>query len=411
MADEAKVFVSSVEFIDELIDDGFDSGVAIVVIEGIVTGEGAALVHRGSPATDEDHSGVVGGLYAAEREVRIDLSAGAGSLAGPGVREGGLGGGGGDVNSQAGIFQGLASFAVFAVIKILAICDDEEHWQSLCAEDSSQFERLQFGRGGCGAIFAAAGGGFPEDRQAEHRLDSLIERFCEQTGPFRAPTDNGSPNAPPLRQEFQKYFNMPPNRLSGEVTGWIQRVRAGDSSAVQHLWNDYFQRMVQAARLRLQGASRGAADEEDVALSAFNSFCLGAQAGRFPQLLDSQSLWPLLLVITANKSVDLIRQNNRQRRGGGLERLSGEALAEALSGLMSREPGPEFTAELTDQLGQLLKGLDASGDPLLRQIALFKLEGFGNDEIAARVGCVRRSVERKLQVIARLWEQSEGDGE
>jgi hypothetical protein len=30
-------------------------------------------------------------------------------------------------------------------------------------------------------------------------------------------------------------------------------------------------------------------------------------------LLDSQSLWPLLLVITANKSVDLIRQNNRQR--------------------------------------------------------------------------------------------------
>lgn len=204
---------------------------------------------------------------------------------------------------------------------------------------------------------------------------------------------------------------MPSNRLSGEVTGWIQRVRAGDSSAVQHLWNGYFQRMVLAARQRLQGASRGVADEEDVALSAFNSFCLGARAGRFPQLLDSQSLWPLLLVITANKSVDLIRQNNRQRRGGGLERLSGEALAEALSGLMSREPSPEFTAELTDQLGQLLKQLDGSGDPLLRQIALFKLEGLGNDEIANRVGCVRRSVERKLQVIARLWDQSEGDSE
>lgn len=204
---------------------------------------------------------------------------------------------------------------------------------------------------------------------------------------------------------------MPSNRLSGEVTGWIQRVRAGDSSAVQHLWNGYFQRMVLAARQRLQGASTGVADEEDVALSAFNSFCLGARAGRFPQLLDSQSLWPLLLVITANKSVDLIRQNNRQRRGGGLERLSGEALAEALSGLMSREPSPEFTAELTDQLGQLLKQLDGSGDPLLRQIALFKLEGLGNDEIANRVGCVRRSVERKLQVIARLWDQSEGDSE
>ncbi|MFM7058850.1 MAG: ECF-type sigma factor [Planctomycetota bacterium] len=204
---------------------------------------------------------------------------------------------------------------------------------------------------------------------------------------------------------------MPPTPLSGDVTGWIQRVRAGDSSAVQHLWNGYFQRMVQAARLRLQGASRGAADEEDVALSAFNSFCLGARAGRFPQLLDSHSLWPLLLVITANKSVDLIRQNNRQRRGGGRERLSGDALADALSGVLSREPSPEFTAELTDQLGHLLRNLDASGDPQLRQIALYKLEGLSTEEIAGRVGCVRRSVERKLQVIACLWERSEEESE
>lgn len=202
---------------------------------------------------------------------------------------------------------------------------------------------------------------------------------------------------------------MSTTELSGEVTGWIQRLRDGDGSAVQHLWNGYFQRMVLAARQRLQGAARGMADEEDVALSAFNSFCLGAQAGRFPQLLDSHSLWPLLLVITANKSVDLIRQNNRQRRGGGLERLSGEPLAAALSELISREPRPEFTAELSDQLGQLLKDLDTSGDPVLRQIALLKLEGLSNDEIATRVGCVRRSVERKLQVIASLWEQSEGE--
>jgi len=69
---------------------------------------------------------------------------------------------------------------------------------------------------------------------------------------------------------------MAPNRLSGEVTGWIQRVRAGDSSAVQHLWKGYFQRMVIAARQRLRGASTGEADEEDVALSALNSFCMGA---------------------------------------------------------------------------------------------------------------------------------------
>lgn len=75
--------------------------------------------------------------------------------------------------------------------------------------------------------------------------------------------------------------------------------------------------MVVLARRRLEGTARAAADEEDVALSAFRSFCLGAREGRFPQLQDSGSLWPLLMVITANKSVDLTRRNNRLRRAAG----------------------------------------------------------------------------------------------
>jgi DNA-directed RNA polymerase specialized sigma24 family protein len=245
------------------------------------------------------------------------------------------------------------------------------------------------------------------------QIPSICDRNSEKSFLKTEGSDSCTPSVPSVPTATSNLLmhphTMPSSPLSGEVTGWIQRLRTGDGSAVQHLWNGYFQRMVLAARQRLQGAAKAAADEEDVALSAFNSFCKGAQAGRFPQLLDSHSLWPLLLVITANKSVDLIRQNNRQRRGGGLERLSGDALADALSGLISREPGPEFTAELTDQLSQLLQNLDACGDPLLRQIALLKLEGLGNDEIATRLGCVRRSVERKLQVIARLWEQSEGE--
>jgi hypothetical protein len=44
--------------------------------------------------------------------------------------------------------------------------------------------------------------------------------------------------------------------------------------------------MVGLARARLQGLPRRAADEEDVALSAFASFCRAAEAGRFPRLCD-----------------------------------------------------------------------------------------------------------------------------
>lgn len=201
---------------------------------------------------------------------------------------------------------------------------------------------------------------------------------------------------------------MPPSQ---SVTLWVDQLKAGDAIAAQRLWEVYFQRMVGLARRKLEGAARGAADEEDVALSAFKSFCLGAQEGRFTQLLDRNNLWSLLMAITAHKSVDLIRGQNRQKRGG-----TGRAdVAEThdqqtlrlvpLSEIISREPTPEFAAELSDQLQSLLKRLDATGDAELRKIALLKLDGYSTTEIAARIGCVGRTVERKTQVISRIWEK------
>src|SRR4051794_24633865 len=71
---------------------------------------------------------------------------------------------------------------------------------------------------------------------------------------------------------------------TGSVTHWLDHLQAGDPTAAEKLWDSYFQRLVALARARLQGVPRSAADEEDVALSAFDSFCRGAQRGRFPQL-------------------------------------------------------------------------------------------------------------------------------
>lgn len=196
------------------------------------------------------------------------------------------------------------------------------------------------------------------------------------------------------------------------VSQWIAQLKTGDAHAAQRLWEAYFQRMVQLARQRLEGAPRRAADEEDVALSAFKSFCLGAQAGRFSKLMDADSLWPLLMAITANKSVDLIRENNRQKRGGtgkvSSDGTRGPGHESSLSDLISREPTPEFAAQISDNLQHLLKVLDGTGDPDLRRIAILKMDGYSNQDIAESVGCVRRSVERKLQLIAGLWEKDGG---
>src|ERR1051326_8403596 len=102
----------------------------------------------------------------------------------------------------------------------------------------------------------------------------------------------------------------------GSVTHWLGQLRSGDPAAAQQLWERYFQRLVQLARHKLRGVPRGVADEEDVALSAFDSFCRNLERDRWPQLLDRDNLWRLLVVITARKAHHLVRDERRQKRGG-----------------------------------------------------------------------------------------------
>ena len=193
------------------------------------------------------------------------------------------------------------------------------------------------------------------------------------------------------------------------VTQWIALLKEGQSTAAERLWGRYFDRLVALARQKLDGATRRVADEEDIALSAFYSLCAGARAGQYAQLYDRDNLWLLLVAITTHKSIDLIRHEHRQKRGGtrnlvsaGPSVANGEA-GVALETLVHTEPSPEFTVQVAEQFARLLERLDATGDPTLRQIAVWRMEGHENGEICARLGCVLRTVQRKFNMIERLW--------
>lgn len=187
------------------------------------------------------------------------------------------------------------------------------------------------------------------------------------------------------------------------VTVWLGQLQAGDSAAVRPLWDRYFHRLVGLARKRLRDAPRRAADEEDVALSAFDSFCRNAEAGRFPDLTDRDSLWRLLAAFTLRKAGHHVRDAGRLKRGGtvGRDEASG-----VLEDVLGREPEPALAAEVAEECDRLLGAL---ADPELRRVALLRMDGHSVDEVAAKVGCAPRSVKRKLQLIRGIWEREADD--
>ncbi len=198
------------------------------------------------------------------------------------------------------------------------------------------------------------------------------------------------------------------SRDADDVTIWIHRLHGGDSVAAEALWHEYFERLVRVARRKFDASRRGAADEEDAALSAMHSFYRGMKDGRYQRLADRDELWRLLVTIVVHKIYRQRRHDHAQKRGGG--HVRGESVflphpgsdqgAQGIEQVMGKEPTPEFAATISENCEQLLATL---GEEPLRQVARYKLEGFTNEEIAQKLDCTVRSVERKLHRIREVW--------
>jgi hypothetical protein len=143
----------------------------------------------------------------------------------------------------------------------------------------------------------------------------------------------------------------------GSVTVWIAALKAGNPQAAQRLWEGYFHKLLGLARQKLRGRPRTTpAGAEDVALDAFDSFCRGAAANRFPQLADHHDVWQLLVMLTARKAAKVIRHETREKRGGGkVQHVSAlrDEDAEVLE-VIGREPTPEFAAEVAEEFQRRL---------------------------------------------------------
>jgi DNA-directed RNA polymerase specialized sigma24 family protein len=195
--------------------------------------------------------------------------------------------------------------------------------------------------------------------------------------------------------------------LSNSVSHWIAKLQKGDADAAQRLWDRYFEELVKFARERLGATPRQAKDEEDVALSVFDSFCRGAKAGRLADLKDRHELWWTLLAITRRKVVDQFRGNNRQKHGIMEVKPETDVARDQKTGerfdldlVLDEAPSPDLLLQLDDEWQRLLSLLR---DDTLRQIACWRIEGYSILEISKKLRVLPRSVGRKLSLIRSKW--------
>jgi DNA-directed RNA polymerase specialized sigma24 family protein len=193
----------------------------------------------------------------------------------------------------------------------------------------------------------------------------------------------------------------------GSVTNLISHIKNGDADAARKLWELFSTRLLHLARRQLQDEVYPIGDEEDIVVSALGSFCCGAERGKFAWLDNRRRLWGVLSRITRRKILDM--QINERRRpdripsspvtqGGNTEETNHFA-----DPLLDPKFAPDVQA-LTEEAAEKL--LDALGDMQLRSIALWRLEGDNNHDIAQRLGCTVRTVNRKIELIRRLWCQT-----
>ena len=199
-----------------------------------------------------------------------------------------------------------------------------------------------------------------------------------------------------------------------EVVDWISGLARGEEGAANNLWTEYFERVVRLAKSRISARQRRISDEEDVAISVFESLCEGMKVGRYPDLKSHDSLWRLLCVMTKRKVSRHVTHERRQKRGGGMVR--GESVfvrrGDESGGFGLEQFGGDaanrFSLELADQAEWLFNVL---GDDELRRITELKLQGHTNEEIAENLGVHVRTVKRRLSTIRSVLSAAMSDEE
>lgn len=194
--------------------------------------------------------------------------------------------------------------------------------------------------------------------------------------------------------------------MLGSVTECLQRVKEGESFAQMQLFDRYQSSLLALANNRTRKGSVSGEDAESVVVSAFYDFLVGAQKGKFRKLADRQDLWQVLLMLLKRRAVSEHRSATAKKRTPQAsldDPHSHLAFRQVEETVDYQQLTPVEICQFEEEFRLRLQELT---DSKLREVALAKLSGFSNQEIADNLECSLRSVERKLALIRRKWMDS-----
>jgi DNA-directed RNA polymerase specialized sigma24 family protein len=187
------------------------------------------------------------------------------------------------------------------------------------------------------------------------------------------------------------------------ISQWIAELKHGDPEAARQIWDRYFPRLCRFSRNKLGPTARRAQDEEDLALSAINALCAGAVDGRFQQLMNRDDLWQILIMIASRKAANVLRRPSIRRESGEGDFSPAGSQSWTLDLLADSPASPEFLDSVDIHCEELLSLLSEK----LRAVAILKLRGYSNEEIANLRQRGLSTIERYLQMIREIWKESE----
>ena len=181
------------------------------------------------------------------------------------------------------------------------------------------------------------------------------------------------------------------------ISEWLAQLPEGDSLAQHKIYERFARKIESIADRMLTGVPLGDSDSEDVAVKVLKSLFERIQDGRLEPPVNRQQLWNLLMGITRNKSAQVVRHKRTAKRGKGKIKgnsgFGGGTDDLGIQRIPDQSPNPAAAFREAEDLAERLESLN---DDQLRQIALLRMAGYSNEEIAESLNCGKRTIERRV---------------